>query len=180
MPSMLVRLFQFAALAISLDAYAINKCIDAAGKATFTDAPCAGHQKADTVTLSRPAMSNSASTADHERLSGWLDNQARDEKRDTLNRTITTKQREIEDLRGKMDAELATLRTRKNFARNNLAGATWEESLSTEMQAVSTRYNSQIDQDQHDIEAARSDLKALDAQVDQAKPQANAANRPGV
>ncbi|MGQ5459993.1 hypothetical protein ACT80S_00080 [Ramlibacter sp. MAHUQ-53] len=42
-------------------------------------------------------------------------------------------------LRAQCDREMAALRNRKQSAANNLAGATWELSLSSEMSAVATR-----------------------------------------
>ena len=39
-----------------------------------------------------------------------------------------------------MSREMDALRAQKARANNNLAGATWEQSLSTEMQAVASRY----------------------------------------
>ena len=39
-----------------------------------------------------------------------------------------------------MDSKLASLKNTKGLARNNLAGATWEQSLSTEMLAVVETY----------------------------------------
>lgn len=40
-----------------------------------------------------------------------------------------------------MDQELDAIRNKKRYANNTLAGATWEQSLSTEMNAVTSRYN---------------------------------------
>ena len=43
-----------------------------------------------------------------------------------------------------MTREMDALRAQKARANNNLAGATWEQSLSTEMQAVAARYKAPL------------------------------------
>ena len=56
---------------------------------------------------------------------------------------------ELRHLQADLDRDLDKLRIKKQYAKNNLAGATYEQSISTEMQAVSERYktNIQITQD---------------------------------
>lgn len=56
------------------------------------------------------------------------------------------------------DAELNTIKERKSLASNNLAGATLEHSLATEMQAVATRYDSDIHVKQEKLRRLREDL----------------------
>ena len=48
----------------------------------------------------------------------------------------------------RMQDEMAAIQSRKAQAKNNLAGATWEQSLSTEMQAVASKYQALNDADQ--------------------------------
>lgn len=74
------------------------------------------------------------------------------------------KERRIRDLEYELrnaerahDEELDRLRQRKTWANNNLAGATWEGSISQEMQAATAKHNARID-------ALRRDLAALRAQ----------------
>ena len=55
------------------------------------------------------------------------------------------------------DTELERLRAKKALANNNLAGAAYEQSISTEMQAVVAKYNGEI-------QAAREDLQQLQQQ----------------
>ena len=54
-----------------------------------------------------------------------------------------------------MHGELSALRNKKRFANNNLAGAQWETSISNEMQAVTTKYNSLISTEQRRLDAQR-------------------------
>lgn len=60
-----------------------------------------------------------------------------------------------------MDSELAALRERKGRTNNNLAGATLEGSISAEMQAVTTRYTSEINQNNDKIKRLREDIERL-------------------
>lgn len=57
---------------------------------------------------------------------------------------IRDSEQEIDGYRAQMDRELAALQYKKSQANNNLAGATWEQSISTEMQAVSEKYRTKI------------------------------------
>jgi hypothetical protein len=72
-----------------------------------------------------------------------------------------THQREIRKLQGKMKRETAALKRKKRYARNNLAGATWEQSLSTEMQAVATKYNSLVENEREEIKRLRQEISDL-------------------
>lgn len=53
---------------------------------------------------------------------------------------------EIRDAEKDMDAELDTLKRKKAYAGNGLAGATWEASISQEMQAVTAKWRGKIDE----------------------------------
>ena len=75
-------------------------------------------------------------------------------------RAVSNAQARITQLIQERDAKLAALRDKKSYANNNLAGATWEKSISDEMQAVAQRYNA-------DIANAREDLRALNKSSDQ-------------
>jgi hypothetical protein len=52
---------------------------------------------------------------------------------------------EIRDAEREMDDELEKLRQRKYRSANNLAGATWESSISQEMQAATSKHTARID-----------------------------------
>lgn len=62
-----------------------------------------------------------------------------------------------------MNLEMAAIRERKAYAKNNLAGATWEQSLSTEMQAVASKYKAMNDADFERLKVLRSELDAVRA-----------------
>jgi len=57
---------------------------------------------------------------------------------------IKNLEREVDGYQSAMDGQLVALQRKKSLAKNNLAGATWEQSISTEMQAISERYRTRI------------------------------------
>lgn len=69
----------------------------------------------------------------------------RDRRTTELEREIQSTEEAINSRNGCMDAEMQALRNQERYARNNLAGATWEQSLSTEMQAVAMKYKTMND-----------------------------------
>ena len=75
------------------------------------------------------------------------------------NYEIENLERRIANRSEQMTREMDSLRAQKSRANNNLAGATWEQSLSTEMQAVAARYKVMNDVDQEQIKALREGLQ---------------------
>jgi hypothetical protein len=64
---------------------------------------------------------------------------------------IRAKQREIDVLELERDDHIERLRGLKRFAINNLAGATYQSSLSSEMRAVAIQYRQKIDIAQREL-----------------------------
>ena len=60
-----------------------------------------------------------------------------------------------------LDTELATLKHKKGYANNNQAGATWEQSISTEMQAVIEKYKTKISLAQGNLDRLRKEQDSL-------------------
>lgn len=60
-----------------------------------------------------------------------------------------------------MEQELAALRTKKMQANNNLAGATWEQSISTEMSVVVEKYKVQKEADGERLKVMSAELRRL-------------------
>ena len=52
---------------------------------------------------------------------------------------------EIKKYQGCVNKELTDLSEKKKYAANNFAGATWEQSISFEMSAVTSKYDALID-----------------------------------
>jgi predicted RNase H-like nuclease (RuvC/YqgF family) len=135
----------------------IYKCVNE-GKTTFSQLPCG--ETAQVVTV-KPSKRNESSTASREIYTKQLN-------AIEIRIEIKKLEREISQLRTKkrsllrtMDAELATLRQKKQTAANNLAGATWEASISSEMQSVSHSYKTKIETTQSRIDEANRNLERL-------------------
>lgn len=71
-------------------------------------------------------------------------------------------QNQISSEQARLENELQALRNKKGRANNNLAGATWEQSISSEMQAAATQSQSRIADLQRRLDMARTDRAALD------------------
>lgn len=129
----------------------IYKCSNK-GITIFSDQPCGQTQQ--TVTL------DAIST-----MEGLTEEKIRKAGKKTkevlLKDQIHRAQEKIKALRTKMKRELAYLRYKKLYSHNNLAGATWEESISTEMEAVTSKYKIQINLLQEEIKQYRDEIKEL-------------------
>lgn len=85
-----------------------------------------------------------------DRLNAMSARLAKENRLSTLNNlTIAGAQGDIVQARGRCQGELDAVRNRKKRASNDLAGATWEQSLSTEMQAIAA----QCDTEQRRLQA---------------------------
>jgi uncharacterized small protein (DUF1192 family) len=74
---------------------------------------------------------------------------------------IQRRRSNIVDEQAAMEREVATLREKKAHVNNNLAGATWEKSISEEMSAVVARYDVRIRTLQDEIDRLDRDLAGL-------------------
>lgn len=129
----------------------IYKCINN-GNTVFSDQPCGDSQK--TVTLDEISIMEGMSEEK-------IQQAGKKTKEVLLQDQISRTQEKIKALRKKMKKEIAYLRHKKLYSRNNLAGATWEESISTEMEAVTSKYKIQIDLHQEEIKQFRDEIKEL-------------------
>lgn len=83
---------------------------------------------------------------------------ATDSQRRQLVREIARAKKERE----RLEAKRALLKTKQASANNNLAGATWEQSIVQEMDMVSREYGDRIRSVDDRIEAAQAQLSELD------------------
>lgn len=122
-------------------AAAVYKC-QVNGETVFSQTPCAANAEEVQLKVHRP--SEDEAKAAEERAT-WLKEESAAMRADRKSREaaieITRLEREIEVYQDQMDKELVALREQKATANNNLAGATLEQSIATEMQAVVDKYN---------------------------------------
>ncbi len=150
-------------LFISLTATAgqFHVCTDANGKKSFQEQPCPQGAKAETRTYEKSepvaAPGDNRLTTDNPTYQTIKNNNRRLE----LERNIKKSERKIDKLEARRTQELAALRSKKRYANNNMAGATWEQSISTEMQAVSERYSSMIETERDELKRMREELQEV-------------------
>lgn len=134
-------------------AQSIYKCVDDQGRKTFSQSPCADDAekitvKNDNAGLSVGPKGDFSKMRDSNAIRG-------------MNRKIDTLSYEADTLRNKREGELAALREQKSYAANNLAGATWLQSLSAEMQTVTDTYNSQIESKRDEIKRLQQEIRDI-------------------
>lgn len=158
------------AMLVTTPSWAINKCIGADGKVSYQAQPCSGgtsktiNVQAAPTTVPKAgsgvtAAEPSSQTSEQRTLARF----ERDRRIREVKDQIAGLERDVEQRNRRMQTELDALRYRKSFANNNLAGATYEQSLSTEMQAVTSRTRAQNDVDFERIKALRSELAGIEA-----------------
>lgn len=138
-----------ALLTAATPAWSINKCVGPDGKVSFQEQPCPGKGGAIEV---KPASGMapapapaSASTPDTPAAPAAVTPATKKEgvfgetyrrKLDLETHLISSTRAELNGHLQNCDAQQRALAAKKGQARNNLAGATWEQSISAEMQAV--------------------------------------------
>ena len=133
------------------------KCV-VNGKSTFSDRPCAEDSEKIEIKVYRPETNKISST--HERT----ERMTFKSKIYRVKSRIKSKEREIKRYRIAMDRELSDLKDKKRFAANNSSGATWEISISNEMESVVAKYNSKISGAEGEIKHYRRELSDLQSQ----------------
>lgn len=151
---------------ITTHAHAIYKC-QQGGAVSFQEVPCNGGQGQQIKVRSTAApvppqvASDLPQSADQKVLKGM----ERDRRIRELTLDISSMESRIANRSDQMVREMEHLRNQKSRASDNLAGATWEQSLSTEMQAVSSKYKAMNDVDIERLRALRQALSSLQGAV---------------
>lgn len=133
----------------------------------YQDRPCAGVRyvqppapapaaAASPLAAGEPAAK--ATPSDLERSKAYLASREKERRVNDLKYEITRQEESLTHSRQARDAEIYALQDRKQYARNNLAGATLEQSIATEMQAVTARYESDINFKQDKLKQLRDEL----------------------
>lgn len=185
------RQHQLAAIALILaaatPAWAIFKCDDGTGKQIFQDRPCTSGKSATYdvkpatghAPKAAPAAAPSASTGQTSTAAAKPMTEAQ---RLNTQADLIRKRSRLKDLNelylgGAYEAtqrtqancrrELEALSDKKRSSMNNLAGATWEQSISAEMQAVATRCQAEQQTAQNELERLRSEKSQLERELAQ-------------
>lgn len=132
-------------------AAAVYKCMDKAGQTIFSGQPCASNAEEIKVRTHTPSADEVArAQSEISRIGGDLENSSREREIESLEGDIRVKRKAMEN-------ELRVLRARQETANNNLAGAQYYAGIATEMQAVTARYQGEIDSLRQQIEALKSE-----------------------
>ena len=145
----------------------VYRCRQADGSVIYSDAPCAPDARKIEVKTVAPSIEEQKRA--EERLKDWGHDLALSDlktRRAGLAREIADSEARIDALNAHMEQELALLRAKKLRANNNLAGATWEESISKEMEAVTRKYQTQIDRIQRHIDRTRDAMDRLSDRIE--------------
>jgi hypothetical protein len=167
-------------LAIAGPAFAINKCTGADGKTVFQDAPCMG--KGETITVkpasgqapapviatpaaaasgAAPAAASPAPAATAKKEGAFGEKWRR--KTDLESHLISNARGELSSHMQSCQQQQSALAAKKGGARNNLAGATWEASISAEMQAAATMCDTKARDIRAKLEGYERELRELQA-----------------
>ncbi|MEO1751148.1 DUF4124 domain-containing protein [Thiofaba sp. EF100] len=132
-------------LAVPVLAHAeIYKCV-VNGQTVFSQQPCAKDAvevKPKVVKPSADAMAEQSVV--NASIQASASSMERDRRMRQLEQAIADADARIAQLERDRDAKILMLRVKRIHANNNLAGATWEQSLATEMDAVATQYGTSI------------------------------------
>lgn len=144
-------------------AASVYQCKDANGKMTFSDMPCPDNQTSSTVdvNVATPSVSTTANQPepDYVKTNKRIKNNL---ERERLERKVKQQQNQIDRLYNEMDAEIAALKEKKTYSKNNLAGAQWETSISNEMQAITSQYHSKIQMENDKLSQYQYNLNMFD------------------
>lgn len=175
------------ALMAATPAWAVYKCQDASGRTTFQEIPCSGANQGGKLDV-HPASGNAAkpqapagkdtvppaidtgapgtaspTMTEADRLNHLSARLAKENRLSTLNNlAIGAAQGEILRAEAQCQAEIEAVRNRKALSDNSLAGATWEHSLSVEMQAIATRCDTEQRRLQANLERLLSEKQDLE------------------
>lgn len=122
----------------------IYKCV-VNGKTTFSQQACGDNAVEVIPKVVKPSASALAEQQGvNESLSAASSSMERDRRLIGIARDMAVMDEDIARIQEARSIELKRLEVSGRFANNNLAGATWQQSLATEMQAVNARYDSEI------------------------------------
>ena len=149
------------------------QCKDQWGQPVYSQRPCGSDAQEKSVTAhdrisgdgdfksstESPAPSAPSATATTQTYSIEV---TRDKRRlSEIKEDIKRRERRIEQYADERDERIAVLQLKTRYANNNLAGATWQESLASEMSAVATQYDTKIDQQQEKIDDLKEETNDI-------------------
>lgn len=96
--------------------------------------------------------------SDLERQKTFLAKRAKEKMIADYKEQIEKTEAKISQLHASMNIDLANVEVQRSYAKNNLAGATYLQSLATEKQAITSRYESEINTQRESLKNLRVEL----------------------
>jgi hypothetical protein len=166
-----MRFFHIAALLLFSCGHvcAQYKCTGPSGSVSFQQIPCSSGARSERLVVRSDAGAGAAtavqpaSVASESSEIRVLRTLEHDRKTRELSEQIGAIERTVAARGDQMSREMEALKSQKSRANNNLAGATWEQSISTEMAAVAQKYRAMNEADLGRLPALRSELTRLQA-----------------
>lgn len=116
------------------------QCTDASGHKAFQQTPCAHNTQQEikeNASQGNFIDNTNSSIETYQQIKDANDQRQRQ-------REIRKTQQKIDSIEQRRQQHLLKLRQQKDNANNNLAGATWEQAISTEMQSINQAYDSML------------------------------------
>lgn len=146
------------------------------GKMLFQDKPCAGASRDDNQVevKATPAVVAAPAAVDPEVESApksapaatstqdWIKQRDLENRRNKLKSTISKLEQKGRKIRSEHNRDMALLDAEGSTANNNLAGATYLQSIAAKKQALATTYEADIAANQSAIDRAAQDLRELE------------------
>lgn len=170
--------------ALATPAFAVYKCKDANGRTVFQERPCeatgsrgeqievkpatgqivqAAPTAATTETATAPAE---APQTEADRIRNKADKLRKENRIHSLNnQEIPNAQMRIRGATNRCNERMRAVQNQKAYANNNLAGATWEQSLSTEMQAIATQCSAEQTRLNADLDRLLNEKRMLEQEL---------------
>jgi len=136
----------------------IYKCVDANGRTNYTQTKCPNAQE---IIIRSQKIYHQPATSSVNSIAKKASVMASARRVKEIDREINDHRERIVYLQQRMRSEIAQLREKKYYANNNLAGATWEQSISQEIEAVTKRYDIEINVQQKAIDRLYEEQKFL-------------------
>lgn len=133
------------------------------GVTVYSQSPCGNEDKE--VTVHTPPMVDSGShvvSSSKQSVDSKTPQQYFDEiNTSQYGRKIRKLELKIESYQRRLDAKLEALKIKKLYAKNNTAGAIYEDSISNEMIAITNQYNIKINQERERIASLKQKISKL-------------------
>lgn len=158
---------------------AMYQCTASNGRVSFQDTPCVGHgvkeihleiKKPHPATPAKPAPDDVAAQpptpTEAQRLRAQSDRLSKERRLLELTKLhIPGAQARIRGAANHCDERMNAVRSQKTFAPNDLAGATWEQSISTEMQAIATQCAAEQTRFQTELDRLLNEQRSLENEL---------------